>query len=251
MSYPIPNNYRRSAKGALPAYLKDFATFLYFPFTTPITDAGFDQWRLDLYDQYGNEVAQGIGTLVKDEVSGSAYRFYTTFTIPLATANGIYYMVIVDTAAGPLAGVVYQTNAFKVIGNEDLEEWCYLQYRNSINIFNYNYETLPQYNSVFLEMNLVERQPELELTQYKEATTGAVRSQQSIGQSVVTLEGFMFDDGMHDTMHAVSQHDDILVNGKRMTVKTGWTIETNKFNSQQKGTLEMFDVEYSQINRNT
>lgn len=247
MSYKLPNNYRRSARCSQAAYLKDFEHFLYVNLDTPVSDSNFSDWRLDLYDQYGNQTVTNIGTLVKNVVLGSTFNFYTTLTIPSGTANGLYYLVVIDSTDNTL---IYQSKAIKVISTAELTDYAYVLYKNSISIFNQNYTALTNYNNVFLELNMIDRQPEIELTQYTEASTGKVRSQIGTSQSIVIFEAYFFDDDMNNGMHALSMMDDIVINGKAMTVKTPYTIEVNKINSIQKGTIELYDQEFGTINRN-
>ena len=104
--------------------------------------------------------------------------------------------------------------------------------------------------NVFLPWNLVEQQPEIELEQYVEQTTGKRRNLKSISSKVLTMETYFFDDEANDMMLAISMHDDILLNGKVVDVKTAYAIETNRINSLQKGTIEFYDQDFSTINLN-
>ena len=59
------------------------------------TDANFSNWHLDLlFDDFTTAV-QDIGTLSKDVITGSSYRFYSSFTIP-ELSNGCYYLAVID-----------------------------------------------------------------------------------------------------------------------------------------------------------
>lgn len=243
--YKIPNRYRKNNAVMYPAYLRDYGHFFYANLDEPIDDADFANWVLSLYDKTGTEVAAGIGTLVKDIISGTEYRFYATFTIPVGIPKGVYQFVIYNSST---TDVKYQSNCVEVITEDDIADYVLLQFRNSSDIWNFNYDTITNYNTLFLPMNLVEQQPEIELKQYIEQSTGERRNQKTTTAKVLSLEGYFFDDGANDGMLALSIHDDIVINGKIVEVKTAYKIETNRINSVQKGVIELYDQEYSTVN---
>lgn len=243
--YKIPNNYRKNNKEMTPAYLRNFDHFQYVNLDETVSDIDFDDWILSIFDSLGNEVDSDIGTITKDVISGSDYRFYFSFNIDLSVDPGIYYMVVYNSSTND---VKYVSNCIEVITEDDIECYVYLEYRNSSDIFNYNYEDVVNYNTVFLEMNLIEAEPEIQLTTYREQTTGYRRNRKSQTSQVISMETQFFDDGANDMMFALSVHDDIKINGTVVEVKTAYKIDTNKFNSVQKGVIEFYNQEYSTVN---
>jgi hypothetical protein len=231
----------------LPAYIRDFDHFFYANLDEPITDDDFSDWVVSLFDNQGNETQDNIGTLVQDIISGSEYRFYTTFNILNTVPLGFYYIVVYNSVTEEIK---YQSNCIQIISENSVDEYVYFQYRNSSNLYNYNYETLSNYTNLFLRWNVIEQQPEIELEQYVEQTTGRKRNLKSVSNKVLTIESYFFDDEANDMMLAVSLHDDLLINGKVVDVKTAFSIETNKINSLQKGTIEFYDEKFSTINLN-
>ena len=231
----------------IPAYLKKYEHFFYANLETPIDDSDFSDWVLSVFDNNGNEVESNIGQLTQDIISGSEYRFYASFVIPSTVPNGVYELVIYNSQNDELK---YISNCVRAITEEEVENYVLLFFRNSSNQFNFNYENISPYNSVFLPMNLVEQQPEIELQQYVEQTTGKRRNQRSITSKVIKLESYLFDDEANDMMLALSVHDDIVVNGKVVDVKTAHQVITNRFNGEQKGEIEFYDQDFSTINLN-
>lgn len=242
--YPFPNNYRRRKRSSTHAYLRGYEHYFYANLNSLINDSDFDDWVIGLFNRQSNEV-QNFGSLVKDEIEAPDFRFYKSFIIDSSVNTGLYYFVIYNSVNEE---VKFISNCFEVINNDSISEYAFFQYKNSTNQFNFNYEDLPIYNTYFLKLNVVESQPELDLTQYPEQTTGKVRNQKSQAKKVISLESYFFDDGDNDAMLSVSIHDDILLNGSVIEVKEGYKIESNKFNDLQKGVIEVYDQNVSTIN---
>lgn len=230
-----------------PLYLKGFEHFSYVNLDETIDDADFSNWILSVFDAVGNEIASDIGTLTQDVISGSDFRFSMTFTIPETLNDGTYQLVVYNSTTDDLK---YISNKIRAFSSRDVEKYIYVEYRNSTNMFNYNYEDLNDYNTVFLPLNLIEQQPEIELQQYFEQTTGRRRNQRSITSKVLRIETYFFDDEAHDMMLALSTHDDIRLNEKTVDVKTAYQIQNNQFNSVQKGEIEFYEERFSTINLN-
>lgn len=231
-----------------PAYLLGFPHFFYANLDDPISDSDFDNWTLSIW-RYDSEVSSSVGTLTKDIVDGTDFRFYATFTLSSSEiSRGEHYFVIYNTVT---ESVKYISNCFKVIDEDDLEDWCLTEFRNSSSRDNYNYDVITNYNSIFLPFNLIESQPEVELTQYKERSTGLMRNQKAITAKIITIEAYYFDDEANDMMLALSGHDDIKLDGNQMEVKEAYQITTDRRNNVQKGTMQMYDQRYSAVNYNS
>lgn len=244
LPYPIPNNYRKNCRNSYPAYLRGFEHFFYANTSDLLNDVDFDNWVLGMYNQQHIQV-QNFGGLVKDIITPAEFRFYKSFTIDSSMNTGLYYFVVYNSVTEQIKFI---SNSFELIEESMIENYTYLQYRNSTNQFNYNYESIPMYNAFFLELDVVEEQSEVSLTQVAEKTTGKIRNQKSQIKKVLTIESYYFDDGAHDSMLALSIHDDIFMNGKVVEVKEGYKIDSNKINSLQKGSILVYEQEVSTIN---
>jgi hypothetical protein len=246
-AYNLPKGYEKNKGIMRPAYLRGYGHFIYFNLDEIITDADFSNWIIGLFDEQGNQVIAEIGTLQKDVVSVSGYRFYLPFTIDGATPKGTYQMVIHNNV---IPALKYDSNWFEVITSDDIENYMLLFYRNSSNAFSFNYQGVNNYNTIFLPMNIIDQQPEINLTAYRERTTGIIRNQKSQTAKVISIESYFFDDEANDMMLALSIHDDILINGQSFQVKTAYKIEYDKNASMHKGVIEMYNQKFSTINLN-
>jgi hypothetical protein len=108
-------------------------------------DANFDNWHLDLLDNNFNVIISDVGILTKDVITGSSYRFYSQFEVPTGLTPGVCYrLVIVDETYNL---VKYVSNKFQYSSEE--EYTVQIRYRNSRNIFNFNYEGLSSFYNEF------------------------------------------------------------------------------------------------------
>lgn len=125
--------------------------------------ASFSDWHLDLVMQVGdgfNLVVEDIGTLFQDVISGSNYRFYSSFNIPYDLTTGCYRLVITDEFYNL---VQYVSRPMNYKSHTDYS--IPIRYRNNINILNYNYQnTLSSFYNTF-RLNMVKRQPLNEVNQ--------------------------------------------------------------------------------------
>jgi len=114
------------------------------------TNGNFNSWRLDFVDA-DTFITQyyGVGTLQDDIISGYSYRFYLdNYTVPSTIENGCYRMVIIDTTDN---SVLYISNVFKV--SDTIAPYSSrIQYRNAINILNFNYETISFTNEMRIDI---------------------------------------------------------------------------------------------------
>lgn len=245
--YELTNDYLRNNYCYFPALLRNNDHLIHINLDERIDDADFADWRVDLYDNTGTQIDTGLGTLTKCSIEGSDYRMYFTCNIDPTVPNGIYQMVILDVNTD---AVIYQSNCIEVITSNEIGEYSYLQFRNSTDLFYIDYANITSYNSLFLKLNMIEQNPEIELIQYKEQTTGILRNQKAQSSKTVTLETYFFDEGGHDAMLALSLHDDIKINGRQMEVKNAYQRDSDPKSSLNKGTIEMYDQKYSTVNLN-
>lgn len=247
MAYDLPRRYRKNSKKFSPALLRGFDHFIYFNLDEPIEDADFSDWQIDLIDSSGTVVDASIGTLSKDIISGTSYRFYTTVNISASVPKGIYDVVVFNSSTNALK---YQMDCVKVITDNDLDEYALFAYRNSTNLYNFNYEGILKYNTVFLPVNVIEHQIETNRKQYREQSTQKVRNQKSTADKVITVETYFFDERAHDMFGVLAQHDDIRINDNRVTVKEDYKVETIQRSTVSKGTIQFILQDYSTINYN-
>ncbi len=244
--YKLPNNFRRNDLAYKISYLKEYTHFFYLNSDDTFDDADFNDWVMGLFDRSGNEV-QIFSNLQQDIITGSEFRVYTEFTIEDTIDKGEYFFAIYNSNTDD---VKYQSNCFNVIDSEDVENLVFLEFRNSSNVFNFNFEVVDNYNTLFIDLNEVEAQPEFELNQYQERSTGITRNEKSQARKVIVMESYYFDDGANEGMLMLTMMDDQKLNEKVVEVKEGYQIENNRRNNLQKGTISYYDQSVSVINLN-
>lgn len=217
----------------------------FFYNTEPITTPASGNLRASVFEG-STEVINDVVTL-QTTTAGGGYRVYVEdLNVVGLVENRVYQFVIYNIANNE---VLFEPFCFRYINATDtLVE---VSYRNSSDIFNFDYEQIPSFrNNIFLDLNVIDNQGEYDLTQYSEASTGYVRNQKSQLKSFLTLEAYYFDDIAHSGMKGLSMHDDIILNGLPYQVKEGYSIETDIRSSKSKGSIEMYDQTLNEINLN-
>jgi hypothetical protein len=135
-------------------YLTDHQYTIYANNDTLDTNVSFNDWRVDLVhaDSFV-QVVNDVMTLTKDIISGTDYRWYSTFTFPVVD-NNCYRFVIIDTADSD--AVLYISNEIESVDSSEGLILC--KFRNGVNIQNYNYEGLPSFYNIF-HVELDKRKP--------------------------------------------------------------------------------------------
>lgn len=250
MSYyfPIPNNFVCHDRKSYPLFLKGYAHFFYANLDESITDSDFDLWRINVYDIYGNLIDSNVGDLTKDIVGSPDYRFYSEINIGLGVSTiSLCVFVIYNSSTGV---VKYVSNPFRIIDDSSKQRYVLTEYRNTTNMFNFNYEDVLQYNSCFLEINEVDSMAEFDIENNNEETTGLTIPLKSQIKKVLILEANFFDKPAQDALSALCIHGDIKLNGNQVSIKSGFKKEQNRANALARGTFEVYDEQYSTINLN-
>lgn len=241
--YEIPNNHIQVNQEYIPSFLVDFEHSHYANLDTTIEDTDFSNWVVGLFNTQGTEV-QIIGSPTKDAITGTEFRFYFSFTISVGI-SGDHFFAIYNSSNNE---VKYQSNVFKVITLEDVKKYVFVQFRNTSNLDNFNYQVFTGYNSFFLDLDAIEYDYEYELQTYREQSTGIRRRQKNQKSKFVKLEADFFDEEASDAMYSLSDHDDILLNGDQVTTKTGYSPNKQKDMSAGRGNIEFYITRFASVN---
>lgn len=164
-------------------------------------NANFSSWNVSLYhaDSLVKEY-DSILTLTKDIISGTDYRFYSTFEMP-TVANGCYYIIITDTVTN---NVLYISNKLEVVSN--ITDTTFIRYRNDQNILNFNYEGLTTFRNKF-RVPIIRRQPLNSLSSegYDLINGNFKRVRTERVKSLEVVTGF-YDDQAHDALQTSLFH---------------------------------------------
>lgn len=241
----IPNNYRRGKQRFYtPPFFRDDEISFILNFTLDFGGDDINDIELGIINNAGALVGDPIA--LNSLTCNTTDYYYVSFVFPILPNGSYYWFVIHNTVTEQ---VYYVSNPFRNFLAEDKECFPLLSYRNSCDIFNNGYECLTTVrNTIRLDINLVEQQPEIEIRQYREQSTGKLRNQRSQTAKICSVETKQFDDGSNDAMFSLSVHDDILINERDYEVKTAHRIITSRKNPLQDGIIELYDQEYSTIN---
>jgi len=172
------------------------------------TNDNFNYWECSLYHADSlTKAFENVCILNKDIISGTDYRFYSTFTAP-DVPNGCYYIIITDTVDSD--NVLYISN--KIVVQTDTTDTFLIRYRNAVDILNFGYENLTSYYNKF-RIEIIKRQPLNPLTTEGYTLTSGdfkrVRTTKIKDYEWVT--GF-FGELKHDALNAGVFHSTFQVN---------------------------------------
>lgn len=166
------------------------------------TSANFANWHLDLVNSDFQTVVQDVGTLTKDIISGSDYRFYSEFTIPEGLTAGCYYLVVIDET---YAQVKYLSN--KLYYSTITDYSIRYRYRNSKNILNFNYSGLSEYYNKG-RIKLKKRQPNQDVTSIGyEQINGSFNPVRYVKGKTYEFITLWYDEYDHDAFNALTIHN--------------------------------------------
>ena len=226
-------------------------TTFYINFDVPIDSGVVNDFELGIMDEYFNLIIPSIGTIQKHIVNiDNDYVYFGTDIRPekddLVPCN-LYRFVIYDKSTDVL---LYISNPWRFLTEDVTEKSTYLEYRSSTSIFNFDYTGLPSYvNKVRLKLYNIGLGSESESEQYRSATTGTVRNFESVLDKFFVIETYWFDELAEVATMVLNEHDDIKMNAVEYTIKTKWQPEDNVFSRVKKGTFEVIEKQFSEINR--
>lgn len=234
----IPKLYEKEWNNRkFPIYVPGEEYSFYINSDDPISDSGFDNFRLDLISCDPLVVNQeNIGQLQKDVINELEYRIYCPLFVFPQTTQGYYKFGIFDTV----------TESYKAISNvftveETNENTTLVKYRSPYDFMNFGYSRLPEYYNVYrVVLSIIDSQFESEKSQYRNVSNNKFRNYKSYRDQVITVESYYFDENSHEAMSAVYEHEEFLLNGLLYVAKGGYQIEVTPERKYKKGTIELY-----------
>lgn len=208
------------------------------------SDSDFDSLTLDLVGS-GSSFAN-VAPLSKDELAnGGGYNIYCVGILD-AIPSGQYQLVIKNGSV-----VKCISNPVTVMGYDLAQQsTVYVQYRNSRNRSKFRYfENNGFENSLRLNVSLVDWTAEGTLEQYREVSTGTLRNEKLELDRKIKLSTYFFDDGAHEAMTELGVCDSIKINGRLYRAKGIYNPVVRESSTVSKGEIELYDVEFSKINK--
>lgn len=248
--YPKPYRLNKpKAKNHYPCIVNGEQFSFYINFDTDYANPLFTSFRLYVINIYGvvqDDVAPLLQVMAADGVS---YFIYASVT--LAGLNpGAYRLAIVNP--NDAGRIIFVSQEIKVITTAiALQETFRVVYKASVNMYRFLYESIPSYvHEIRLRMNVLEENPEGELSQYRASSSGKLRNVYVELDLALKLETYWFDDLAHRAVFTFQVHDYIFLNGKSYLVKSlykpSWG---NPAMWTSKGILEVYEQDFSTANR--
>ncbi len=229
---------------------------IYFNTQDPFQNSDFGNYRLDIIkDEPGYPiVVTDQSGLLPDLINpvGPIYRIYAIFSFPFIDP-GFYRYMIYDSVADQ---VILLTNAFEVITDSSVveRETTRIRYRNSADIYNFGYESLPGF---FNEIRIKMYEPDpvefpADAEQYKEVSTGEFQVPKYDIDKLHTFETYWFDPDQHEAFAVFLANSTKFVNNIEMTTSQGdsYTVKQSEPRSNlSKFQAKMYDKDFSTINK--
>lgn len=243
-SSDVQNNYLMNHLKYKPPFFEGDSISLILNFPVDFGGDDFNDVVVGIMDATGMVVNNTL-TITQTTCNASNY-YHLEFEYPSVNRHELYFIIYNSTKEA----VYYVSNPFRALSDEVKENYPFVSFRNQSDLFGHPYECLTDVrNTMRLDLNGIEDQPEINLEQYRSASSGKQRNVRTETSYVVSVEAYFFDKAANKAMVPFSVHDDILINNRSYEVKTAYSIENNKINSVKKGVIELFDQELSTINK--
>jgi len=235
---------RQKDKAYMPVMVPGETVAFYMNMPVLFNETTFDNWTLAIAGT-DNQVVDDIGVLQKDTVSGSLFAVLSEFVVP-SIEPGVYQLLILNETS-----VVCMSNWVQVI-SADIADiiTCQVSYSNSRNMYAFRWAQFPLFQQkIRLHLSLKDWEPEGNLTQYREVSTGLLRNEKYELDQLLKLETYYFDDAAHAAMAVLMACDNISINNRAYKAKSVYKPNTSDQSQISRGTVELYDIEYSKINK--
>lgn len=179
----------------------------YINFNSAISASGFSNWKLGLVDCNNSLIHTDLATLTQDTITGtSSYYVYATVTWPVVPAIGLFRLIIYNGSDN----VLYVSNYLRRFdANKANKDTIEVVYRNSQNVFEFQYESVTGFYNKFRIPGWIRSQQPADNTIGYDLNDGsflAVRSEVKLSDLIIT-EG---DKYHHQAFFAMTRHHDYL-----------------------------------------
>ena len=193
---------------ALPFIGGDVTAF-YINFDDAISTTGFSDWRLGLLSCDYIMINSNLAALSQDLIPNtSSYNVYGSFTWPVTPNTRHFYLIIYNSSTN---AVLYVSNPFAKFTSRMANQFTKtILYRNSKNIFNIRYETLPDFYHRFrIPVQIFKPQNGETSTGY-DLSNGTFLRVRSTVKKQYTFITSKFDEFAHDAFFAMCKHHDFM-----------------------------------------
>jgi hypothetical protein len=177
-----------------------------------------------------------ITSLTPSEYENGGYtNAFLATQFPSDIANGVYqFSFEIDSVE------VWRSDNFVVDSlptNSTLIE-CW----NDSDIYGVEYEGLPLFHNILrLPMFEISREYEVSYDSYRESTTGKFRNKKTRRDISVKMEVYFLPEPLHNGLSALLSLDNIRLNNKSVTIKSGYDVERNQRREYNKASFEYYE----------
>lgn len=216
---------------------------------TPITGLTKSDLVPVIYNDKGIREYAWTTSVLSEITFGEGKQYYSSqldLSVLSTLPEGLYYVAIYNTSTG---NVLYTSNYLYLRQTDYDSISSHVKFRHYKSIFRVDYTTLGSFYQQFRIM-LLEKEIAYggEKNQYREISTGTVRTTSSYDERVVKAETYYFDREMHEAMDNMCRHDDITINSKSYIAKGTYEPNIDQLSKISKGEVELIDQEFSQLN---
>lgn len=250
--WDLPKIFRlnKIPKKHYPVVTNDEQFSFYINFTQNYNNPNFASLRLDLISNYG-VVQQNVGTLQRVfQDDGTNYYIYASVTLSGITP-GIYRLAITDTSTVAPFDVRFITQEIQVMFIDDAPALtARFRFRASVDIYKYLYTKIPTFfQEIRLIINVDDEDTDGDIDQYRAVSSGKLRNYAFDLDLFYTIETYYWDDLAHRAAFVFQVHDIILLNDKTYIIKSMYKVKWQSHMNVNKGTLVLFEQDFSTINR--
>ena len=193
---------------ALPFRGGDQVAF-YINFDDAISTVGFADWKLGLISCDYILLSDNFATLLQDFIPNtSSYNVYSEFTWPTVGKQRHFFLIIYNSATNV---VLYVSSPFRNVDSGEANRLTKsIMYRNSLNIFNMRYESLPDFYHKFrIPIQIFKPTAGESATGYDKSDGTFLRVRSTVNKKY-TFVTEKYDEFAHDAFFAMCKHHDFL-----------------------------------------
>lgn len=199
----------------------------------------------------GAVVHSNLGPLIQhfiDSPANAFYNIYCTLVIPAATFGLHYFRIYRNSDSSVLF-----TSSYIIVRTDQqvlYNTTSFARFRHDRYFYGIKYADLPGFYQQFrLGLSRIDRQYEGDKEIYREVTTGKQRTLQNNLSRYIKLETYYFDSDGHEAAAVMFDHDYVELNSTRYVPKNAYKEPSNSRSKFGKGEIEMWDQEFSTVNR--
>jgi hypothetical protein len=193
---------------ALPFRGGDVVSF-YLNFDDAISTSGFANWKLGVISCDYIILVPDLAALNQDLIPNtSSYNIYSEFTWPAMGSQKHFYLIIYNSSTN---AVLYVSTPFRNVSASDANRYTKsIMYRNSRNIFEIRYESLPDFYHKFrIPLHIFKPLPSEDSRGY-DLSNGTYLRVRSTTKKQYTFITSKYDEFAHDAFFAMAKHHDFL-----------------------------------------